>query len=278
MPEHNLAHALSRVEETVARREAAKIYQFPLWPEPDRGLPNEIIRSALFPAVRVRGDKFQENVPIAAHKGLTITYTGAPLTQSDLDIFEGVMHLARGTPENHWVKFSRHSLLKLIGRSTGKSDHDRLQRSLQCLAASVVIIHRDGEGGQKARVYWGSLLPQGAYDEASGLFAVKIDRELVKLFERGFTRVQFEQRHKLRKKPLAQWLHLYYSSHQTPFPVSVAFLAEKSGSDTQNLKHFRANLRAALDELVKLDFFSRYLITKGDVVEVERTAARAALG
>jgi hypothetical protein len=57
-----MAQTLRRMQKLAAEREAAapatpeppppaKIIQFPLWPEPARGMPNPVLRSALFSAI-----------------------------------------------------------------------------------------------------------------------------------------------------------------------------------------------------------------------------------
>ncbi len=260
---------LAKLQRSIAEREAAHQYQFPLWPEPQRGFPNSVVRSALFPAVRVRGEKALRDVPIASQKGYTITYTGMPLTQADGDVYEAIMHMARGQPEGNRVLFSRYSLLRLMGRSTGSTDHERLLQSLKCMSASAVQIDTVGENG-KRRLYWGSLLPSGAFDEESGLFSVQINRDLAKFFERDFTLVEWEERRALARKPLARWLHGYYSSHARPHNVTVALLAKLSGSKTENLRAFRQNVKAALQELVRIGFLRSYHITPADHVHVER--------
>ena len=53
----------------------------------------------------------------------------------------------------------------------------------------------------------------------------------------------------LKASPLAQWLHSYFSTHAQPFPVSVRFLHEKSGSPTKLLKHFKTELKNAFASL-----------------------------
>jgi hypothetical protein len=39
--------SIERLQEAVENRESAKIYQLPIWGDPMRGIPNELIRSAL---------------------------------------------------------------------------------------------------------------------------------------------------------------------------------------------------------------------------------------
>jgi hypothetical protein len=257
--------SITRLQRTYEEREAAKIYQFPIWPEPRRGIPNEIIRSALFAAIQAQGREYLECAEIACQDGYAVRYTGQRLDQSHLDVFEGVMHIARGIHEGNKICFSAHRLLRLIGRSTGKSDHAWLSRTLHNLTATSLEI-RDL---QAKRVFWGSLLPRGAADEETAQYVVEINRDLIRLFDRGFTQIDWDQRRHLRRKPLAQWLHLYFSSHAKPFPVSVAWLHEKSGSQSGSLRSFRQKLKAALDEIQHVGVIVSWKI-EGDVVAVVR--------
>ncbi len=260
-----LSDSVLRLMRRVDEREATKVYQLPMWPEPARGVPNEIIRSALFAAIQAQGREYLDGAEIASQDGYAVRYTGQRLDQSHLDVFEGIMHVARGIHEGNKVCFSAHRLLRLIGRSTGRSDHAWLSRTLHHLTATSLEI-RDLNS---SRVFWGSLLPRGASDEGSAQYVVEINRDLIKLFDRGFTQIDWDQRRQLRRKPLAQWLHLYYSSHAKPYPVSVAWLREKSGSKTGALRAFRYNLKSALDHVQRVGVIARWEILK-DIVSVTR--------
>src|ERR1700722_4800427 len=83
-----LQATLDRVRAHDAKRESAKIYQFPFWPEPDRGIPNEFSRSALFAATQARHRKTVTAEVIASQDGYVITYTGQRLDQTHLDVYE----------------------------------------------------------------------------------------------------------------------------------------------------------------------------------------------
>ena len=72
--------------------------QLPLWPEPKRAVPNDILRSALFAAIQGKGREYTKQRLIAAYDGVQIKYTGEQLDQSDLDVWEQVLHLARQQP------------------------------------------------------------------------------------------------------------------------------------------------------------------------------------
>jgi hypothetical protein len=137
-PSDSLAGTLERIQQSIEKHRAERKYQLPIWPDPVRGVPNEFIRSALFAAIQAQGRDYLDNTEIACQDGYKIIYTGQRLDQSHLDVFEGVMHIARGVHEGNHVCFSAHRLLRLIGRHTGKSDHAWLHRTLKQLYAFVV--------------------------------------------------------------------------------------------------------------------------------------------
>src|SRR5215210_1996430 len=111
LPVH-LQNMLDRVEETHRQREAAKVYQLSFWADPKRGVPNEFVRSALFPAIPLNKATYVERQTIFSQDGFTITFTGRQLTQADLDVYEGIMHIARGITEGNKISFTAHHLLK----------------------------------------------------------------------------------------------------------------------------------------------------------------------
>lgn len=257
---------LEKLQKSIQERDAKKVYQLSLWSDVQRGVPNEFVRSALFPAIPANKARYVQQETIFSQEGFSIKYTGRQLTQSDLDVFEGIMHLGRGVHEGNHVEFSAHGLLKLIGRDTGKSQHDWLLNVLQRLTATSVMITREG-----LKVYWGSLLPEGAANLDSGRYRVELRREMLQLFARGFTVIEWDQRRALGKKPLAQALHGWICSHRPqPFPVTVKYLHSLTGSDTKELKHFRANLRAALTDIAVTQAIKAWRIDRRDKVHIER--------
>jgi hypothetical protein len=104
-----------------APKQSAAVIQLPLWPEPARGVPNDVLRSALFAAIH-RGREYIEDRLIAAVDGISIRYTGRQLEQSDLDVWEQVLHLARQHPLGTVCYFKGGAFLKAIGRSAGKAN------------------------------------------------------------------------------------------------------------------------------------------------------------
>jgi hypothetical protein len=266
---------MERVRRLAAEREAAaeredagKVYQMALWKEDHkRAMPIDFIRSALFAAIQAKDATYMRGEQIANANGLTIVFTGRRLTQVHADIWEGIMYLAgkANKSEKDYVAFTAGQLLRLIGRKTGNSQHKQLKRMISDLTATSVEI----VDTRNKRRFWGSLLPKGA-DQDSGQdtqYAVHLNRDLVKLFARGYATIDWRQRQKLLKKPLALWLQHFLSDE--PKPVTVEFIHKHSGSTARSLRHFREQLRMALDELVKVGVIESWNIDDKDIVRTK---------
>ena len=266
MENGSLSKALESLHDTIQRKDSARIYQLALWSEPQRGVPNEVARSALFAAVQPNRARYMEREVIFSQSGFTITYTGKQLTQSDLDVFEGIMHVARGTHEGNKIRFRSRELLKVIDRDTGKSQYQWLLNVMGRLTATCIAIRRDG-----GDVFWGSLLPEGAAKLEDGSFTVEINRQLIKLFTRGYTVIQWKQRRALAKKPLAQHLHAWICSHERPYPVTVEFLRKLTGSDTKALYKFRQLLKTALNAIQATGAIHAWEIDRTDKVHIAKS-------
>ena len=243
------AHLIA-FSEKMQQREAqesrgpAKVLQLPLWPEATRGAPNAVLRGALFAAIQGKGRRYMREELIAAQQGVEIRYTGTQLDQSDLDVWEQALHLARQQPLGKQCHFTAHAFLKALGRSTGKQNHKWLKSTFSRLSATDVQITHEG------RTYFGSLIESGMRDENTGRYVVEINPKLAAFFGSArWTQIDWEQRQALRRKPLALWLHGFYASHAEPFPVTVEYLHKLSGSQTKELRYFKKNLTQALRDL-----------------------------
>ena len=258
---------LERLGRVITQRQTAQIIQLPLWPEPKRGTPNSFLRSALFSAIQSKDRQFLEEVTLASQDGITVKFTGKQLNQEDLTVWETLVHLARQHPLGNACSFTAHGLLKALGLPTGGDQHRVLHSALIRLTACAVQITHDG------KTYFGSLVESGAKEELTNHYVVKLNRDIIRLYgETQWTAIDWQQRLKLRRKPLAQALHAYYSSHRNPFPVTIGFLQKITGSRNAQRAGFKRDCRTALNELIRIGFLQSYSID-GDRVTVLRTAA-----
>lgn len=259
-----VAALTKQVEALRARVVASQVVEMPAWPESKRGTPNSFLRSALFAAIHSRDREFLNGVTLASQKNVFVKFTGEQLNQEDLSVWEALAHLARQSPLGDTCFFSAYSLLKSLDQHTGSSQHTLLHKSIIRLVGGVVEIKQDGI------TYIGQLIQEAMRDDATGRYAVKLNTRLAALFgENQWTAVDWRQRQALRKKPLAQALHAFYSSHRRPFDLKIDSLREYVGSQNQRRASFRSKVAAALQELVKINFLSDFSI-ENDLVSVTR--------
>lgn len=261
---HQRALERGLVDLPVAAAEQPKAVQLPLWPEPVRGVPNSILRSALFGAIKRGRRAYMQRQKVASYEGVTILQTGPRLDQADLDVWEQCMHLARTGGLGTRIQFAAHGFLKGIGRATGGKNMEWLKDAFARLASTVVEI-KDGK-----RVYFGPMLHHGARDDETGHYVIEINPAIVSLYgSDGWSSVEFEQRKALKRQPLSQWLHGFYSTHAKPFPLKVETIHRLSGSETKQMKHFRATLRESLGRLQEVTGWS-WEIDDSDLVHIKK--------
>lgn len=208
------------------------VSRLPVWPGLVRGVPNTILRTALFAAIKRGKRRYMTGELIASVDGIEARYTGQQLDQCDLDIWEGALHIARLEPLGSRIEFTEKGFLKMIGRggsdgkSIGKSDREWLRKSFARLSATNIEIKQHGN-----LTYGGSLLNEYFRDHGYGCYVLILNARMVALFGRdGWTQIDWDVRRALRGYPLAQWLHGFYSSHAKPFPLRIETLHRLCGS------------------------------------------------
>ena len=218
-----------------------------LWPDAVRGVPNAILRSALFGVSKDR-QVHKNRTMVAAVEGYDIRFKGEMFNQTDLDLWEMLLHLARLQPLGTEVEFAAHSLLKNLGRGTGGKDHEDLKEQLMRLIGGAVEITWTKE----KKAFAGALVSGYFRDDETGRCVVTFNKDMAKLYGMGYTNIDWEERQALGQDLLAKWLHGHYSSHAAPYPYKVETLRTWSRSTTKRLVDFRASLKAALAKLISV--------------------------
>ena len=220
--------------------------QLPLWPEPVRAVPNGVLRSALFGAIRKGRRRYMEREQVAALAGTEIFYTGPRLDQGDLDVWESALHLLRDKDLGTECRTTSYALLKLMGLKDTGGERQNLHKRITRLAANAVEIR------QGRYCYIGGLLHEAFKDEETQEWVLVLNPHLRALFAPDqFTMIQWSVRRSLSGQPLAQWLHGFYSSHAAPHPIKVETLYKLSGSEAGELWKFTQTLKKALDAVAR---------------------------
>ncbi|MBB5060736.1 hypothetical protein HDF16_005472 [Granulicella aggregans] len=237
----------------------------PIWPDDVRGGPNPLLRSAFFAAVASKHRKIFENrttaaeepegILIAAQDGVAIKYTGTQLNQYDADVFFEILHRSRRSPLGTVVCFTGAEFLESIGRVRNNLNYQDLDMSLRRLKRGTVDVAWRSPSS-RPMAYTGSLLAEVERDTESKLYKVSLFPKIKVLFEPStFTYLQWPDRKKLIRAPLAQWLHSFFSTHAKPFPISVDWIQDKSGHGASRRADFLRTLRKAIEVLqVQLDW------------------------
>jgi hypothetical protein len=93
------------------------------------------------------------------------------------------------------------------------------------------------------------------------------------MYKAGWMAIDWDIRQKLRRKPLALWLH-GLSSNAENYPVKVETLHRLSGSLNTQKAGFKRHLAKALDDLQAVGAISGHSFT-GNLVTFDRTPSPA---
>lgn len=252
--------------------EGVHFLQASLWDDDERGIPNEIVRSALFNARnKIEGRAYLKGVEIATIGDGKITYQGEELRQDDETVWLQLIHMAKGLPPDSPVEFVPKHFCEAIGWSVKGRSYERLIECMSRMQATSLKIYsnRLKEGVSL------SMIPEFSWkDDATGKklskYKVVLSPKLVQLYAgMHYTNLDWEQRLRL-PVGIATWLHGYYASHSKPLPVKVETLVAALGITTEKPTQQRSLIKAALEGLKAVGFLAEWEI-KDDIVTVKRS-------
>ena len=240
--EENRKRSREKSQEVKVEKEPSSL---PNWSDSVRRVPNVALRSALFGAIRKGHRPYVEQVEINALGGISIVYTGALLDQVDLDVWETVLHLARAHELGSECRVTAYRLLKMLGKTDTGKNRTILDKCISRLKATALQV-RVGKHS-----YEGSLIHEvyRDHDERSDrMYVIRLNPKLGVLFHGDqYTDLNWFIRQSLHGKPLAQWVHGFYSTHAKPYDFRVETLHQLCGSRASSLSDFKKDLRRSLE-------------------------------
>ncbi len=256
--------SLSQVRAT-RRRRAVRINELvylPSWKESAFGLPNALLRSALFGVATLDSDERKNAVfdlPILAQGDVVLKLTGLRLIDYDRQVLAAVLMVYRDLPlskdaESGWVRLSFWQFAGLMGLSYGLKVHIAIRESLIRLNAAHLrlrVNRRDVPLPRLVEVAFDDGYEELATDpqnlKGSDMIALRVPEGMGDLFgPTCWTAVPAVALSEYAG--LVRWLTGFFSTHSGPHPLALKDLYDLSGSDCE-LREFRRRLKNALARL-----------------------------
>lgn len=243
--------------------------RMPNWQDHERGLPADLVRSALFkPRNRNQKRQWLQQEEIFCTGDLKLFYSGVDLRCDDELLLMGILHFIRARADDFVARFTSAELLAQIGKEDGGSNYRWLDKGISYLKATELQFVYKKNGRLRL-----SLIESGADQLVSGNqnreWALRIPPEMVRLFGNDYyPRINLPL-YKQIKSNIGKTLLVFFSRHRQPYDHRIETLQKKCGL-TSDLKSFKQNLQKALDELVRTGFLVRFEITPGGLVKVWR--------
>jgi len=259
---------LDSFEEILASLASRPKY-LPEWPDGQRAMPNEILRSALFNCRNRNLPRvFMKEVEIALIGDGQVIYRGEELRQDDELVWMHLMHLIKKLPLGECVEFTPYSFIKALGWPIKGQNYERLRTCLSRMQATALRI-------QSKRLHCfisvsliQKFMSKNDQNENLSRWQVWVGKEMQLLFDEEFlTRVTWETRRSL-PDGIASKLFGYWASHRKPYPVKIETLLKLCGSGMK-AKHFKAELKKALELLREVGFLEAWEF-KNELVVVTR--------
>ena len=111
-------------------------------------------------------------------------------------------------------------------------------------------------------------------DENEGRWVISINPKISFLFmDKGYTNISWEERYSLKRQPLAQWIHAFYSSQTNEscekYVHKVESIMNLCGSTNKSKDSFRQALKRALESVASVTGWTLY-IDNNDFVIVDK--------
>lgn len=248
---------------------ASRPKYLPEWPEGQRAMPNQILRSALFNCRNRNNPRlFMKDAEIIVIGDGQVIYRGEELRQDDELVWMHLMHLIKKLPLGECVEFTPYSFIKALGWHIKGQNYERLRICLSRMQATALRIQSKRLQCFISVSLIEKFMSRNDRNENLPRWQVWVCKEMQLLFDEEFlTRVAWETRRSL-PDGITSKLFGYWASHRKPYPVKIETLLKLCGSE-MSVKHFKAELKKALNHLNGIGFLDKWEF-KEDLVVVNR--------
>lgn len=258
--------------------------QLVLWSEGQRGIPNELVRCAVFSAKNRKEPRrtYDPQVPLSIPiiGGGEVLLIGQELRQEDERVWLQLIHLAKEA-RSEWITFAPHSLIRAIEWPNNGASYTRLLACIRRLSTTGLELYSSRfDKGVSVKLI-------GKYEyskDASTPWRVQVfdreDNQMMMLFDKLYSRLDWAMRLSL-PEGVATWLHGFFSSHSEPYAHKIETLARGAGivldvpeddesRRKERLRDAKKTIKRALEALVAIGFLTSYSVSTKGLVSVIR--------
>lgn len=244
-----------------------------VWPRDVRAMPADLLRSSLFTinrygmgAERPRRHK----TLLFSMSNFELRATGEETNIFDADVQAQLLHYQRNQPFGTKVWFSLRELCLDLDMHANGENFTRVRESIERLRSTEIELNYKNE--DRRIQYRGQLIASFLRIESgqADQWSVEFSKDLIVLLGPGVqARYHLETDRKLSSN-LARYLLRFYSTHTNHvYPIKVETMRQFTGTTTSP-KHFKSNLKNALNELVAIEEIDSWEI-KDDKIYIVRS-------
>ncbi|GCB06662.1 plasmid replication initiator TrfA [Ralstonia sp. SET104] len=270
--------------------------QLALWPESERGIPNEVVRCAVFSAKnrKEKRETYRAGSPLVVPVvgGGEVIWIGEELRQDDETVWMQLVHLAKEA-RSEWVTFTPYSFLKSIGWPIKGESYTRLLTCIRRLASGGLEVYSSRFDKGCSTKLLAKYVYSKTTDEPWKVQVFHKDDELLFLFDKLYSRLDWETRLNL-PEGVATWLHGFFASHREPYPHKVETLAIGAGltlekaedaalppesreaKRKERLREAKKTIKRGLEALKEKGFLDDFDVTRDGLVSVQRAERKQA--
>lgn len=213
------------------------------WPDVQFGIPNKLLRSAIFGIQREKRDGIFDQFSFVYQNDLEITFTGPRLNQDDSIVWQSILRAVKNSrsPLGAAILIKKIDVLNHLNKSNAGKNYNWLVSSLDKLSCSTLKCQNGKE------VFSSNLIVGYRMGKSDTYFTAGVSSFLAPLLSEDLTDIDILRKSQLTSQ-LSRWLHDFYSSHTQPIPYSIDKLKNLCRSNQVYAK-FKMSLKKSIEDL-----------------------------
>lgn len=213
------------------------------WPSSQFGIPNKLLRSAVFGVQREKREGVLEQFSFTYQDKYEISYTGPRLNQDDSIVWQAILRAVKNTNSSlgEPVNIKKIEVLHHLKKTAGGDNYRWLISCLDKLATANLKCINGKE------IFSSNLIVGYRLNHPFSSFSAGISSFLAPLLSDDLTDIDLLRKSKLTSQ-LSKWLHDFYSSHTNPIPYPVDKIYQLCRSNQQSAK-FKISLKKSIEDL-----------------------------